>query len=148
MSIFMAIPVLVVILVLGIVIMRRRPRRLRHDRFVDQWQQIQACCRDKKQWPDAVLAADSLLDSALKKRKFSGKSMGERMVSAQRTFSDNDLLWFAHNLSKKIKDNAKVRLKEDDVKDALIGFRQALRDLGALPAEAKQTSGKNTGDSA
>lgn len=109
------------------------PKRLKSRYFVAQWRELQGYCKDKKCWPDAIKQADTLLDRALKKRKFKGKTMGERMVSAQRTFSDNDGAWFAHNLQKKIAADPNFRLKESDVKDALVGFRQALRDIGALP---------------
>lgn len=119
----------------------RVPKRLKRDYFITRWKELQSYCKDKKTWPDALAEADKLLDRALKKRKFKGKSMGERMVAAQRTFTDNDRAWFAHNLAKKVRSNdPKLRLKESDVKDALIGFRQALRDIGALPnAESRDS---------
>ncbi len=59
--------------------------------------------------------------------------MGEMMVSAQKIFTDNDGLWFAHNLYKKVVSGELKNIKEEDIKDALIAYRQALRDLGALP---------------
>lgn len=110
----------------------RLPKRLRRSRFGDRWLQLQEQLRDKGKWRDAVMMADKMLDEALKKRKFKGGSMGERMVSAQRYFTNNDDLWFAHNLCKKLQADNTMKLKEADVKDALIGFRQALRDIGAL----------------
>jgi hypothetical protein len=58
--------------------------------------------------------------------------MGERLVNAQRAFSDNDAVWFGHKLVKKLNEEHDVKLKESDVKKALIGLRQGLRDLGAL----------------
>jgi len=109
------------------------PKRLKSRYFVAQWRELQSFCKEKNTWPDALKKADTLLDRALKKRKFKGKTMGERMVSAQRTFSDNDGAWFAHNLHKKSVADPSFRLKESDVKNALVGFRQALRDIGALP---------------
>ena len=109
------------------------PKRLKSRYFVTEWRQLQSFCKDKGRWPEAIGSADMLLDRALKKRKFKGGSMGERMVSAQRTFSDNDAAWFAHNLHKKVKADPAFKLKESDVKDALVGFRQALKDIGALP---------------
>lgn len=114
-------------------ILLRIPKKLKPEYFVSQWRDLQAFCKDKKTWPDALTQADKLLDRALKKRKFKGKTMGERMVSAQRTFTENDAAWYAHNLYKKTVADPKFRLKESEVKDALMGFRQALRDLGALP---------------
>jgi hypothetical protein len=120
------------------VVALRIPKRLKNDYFVSRWKELQGFCKDKKTWPDALKEADKLLDRALKKRKFKGKTMGERMVSAQRTFSDNDATWFAHNIQKKLAADPSFKLKEADVKDALIGFRQALRDLGALPHESSK----------
>ncbi len=111
----------------------RMPKRLKSEYFVAQWKELQAHCKDKNTWPQALKEADRLLDRALKKRKFKGKTMGERMVSAQRTFTDNDAAWFAHNIHKKLLADPTFKLKESDVKNALVGFRQALRDLGALP---------------
>lgn len=119
----------------------RVPRKLKPDYFASKWQELQSYCRNKETWPEALVEADKLLDNALKKRKLKGGSMGERLVSAQKMFSDNDGVWFAHNLCKKVLEhNPKIQLKESNVKDALVGFRQALRDLGALSdsAQAKQ----------
>jgi hypothetical protein len=58
--------------------------------------------------------------------------MGERLVTAQRDLSNNDTVWFAHKLRNKLVHEQFVGLKEADVKNALVGFRQALKDLGAL----------------
>lgn len=127
----------VVAVFVGLRIRKRRPRRLKVDKYVAKWKELQQHCRKKETWPEAVIAADKLLDSALKRRRFSGKRMGERMVSAQRTFTDNDAVWFAHNLCKKVLADDTFKLKEADVKNALLGFGQALRDLGALPSGRK-----------
>lgn len=124
----------VVAVSLLLIILVKRPKKLKSDRFIASWLQLQGYCKDKASWHLAITDADKLLDAALKKRRIKGKSMGERMVSAQRTFTYNDELWFAHNLAKKLKNNNKAKLKESEVKKALIGFRQGLRDIGALPA--------------
>lgn len=123
----------IVALVCVLLIIIKIPKRLKEEHFGSQWKELQAFCKDKEQWPDALKEADKLLDKALKKRKFKGKTMGERMVSAQRTFTDNDGAWFAHNVYKKVTNDPNFKLREKDVRNALIGFRQALRDLGALP---------------
>jgi hypothetical protein len=120
---------------LGIFIFKRKPRRLKPDYFAAKWKELQQYCRNKETWPQALVMADKLLDEALKKRRYKGKSMGERMVSAQRKISNNDSLWYAHNLCKKAAENADIRLKEADVKQALMGIRQALKDLGAFKEE-------------
>ena len=58
--------------------------------------------------------------------------MGERLVDAQKVFTDNDGVWYAHKLRKKVEAEPDFKLKKTDVKDALIGIRQGLKDLGAL----------------
>lgn len=123
---------LVFLVIFGTFIYRRIPKKLKVEQFIGDWKELQTYCRDKATWPQAIADADKLLDKALKRRKFKGKSMGERMVSAQRSVTDNDRLWFAHNLAKKVISDPKTKLKEADVKTALIGFRQALKDIGAL----------------
>lgn len=132
----------IIALIIGVFIFRRVPKKLKPEYFMSQWKALQSYLKDKAKWRDALLEADKLLDKALKKRKFRGKSMGERMVAAQRVFSDNDGIWFAHNLCKKAIADDELRLKETDVKDALIAFRQALRDVGALPANKEQADYK------
>lgn len=100
--------------------------------FATKWQEAQKLCKSKDTWPLAIINADALLDEALKKSGYRGKTMGERMVAAQRDFSDNDNLWFGHKLRNKLVHETNTPLKERDVKDALVGIRQGLRDLGAL----------------
>src|SRR4051794_32403045 len=74
---------------------RRRPAQLTGPYFQEKWRELQSFCKDKNTWPLAVINADKLLDDALRKRRYKGKSMGERLVSAQREFGDNDGVWFA-----------------------------------------------------
>lgn len=119
-------------LVLGAGFLKRRPQPLNHAYFAEKWQEAQGFCKDKSTWPLAVINADKLVDEALKKRKYKGKTMGERMVAAQRDFTDNDGLWFAHKLRNRLVHEADIKLKEPDVRKALVGLRQALKDMGAL----------------
>jgi hypothetical protein len=111
---------------------KRRPKTLDTAYFTQQWQDAQRLCKDKDTWPLAVINADKLLDEALKKSRYRGKSMGERLVAAQRELSDNDSVWFGHKLRNRLVHESNVKLQERDVRDALFGIRQALRDLGAL----------------
>lgn len=107
-------------------------RKINQDKFKQQWLELQKLCANKDTWALAVINADRLLDEALKKKRLKGKSMGERLVEAQRSLTDNDAVWFAHNLSKKLLEDKAPRLRESDIKKSLVGIRQALRDLGAL----------------
>lgn len=130
--IIIGVVVFVVITSVGVLVFRKRPRKLDVSMFTAEWKALQGLCRDKDAWPIAISEADRMLDKALKRKRFKGKSMGERMVSAQRIMTNNDSMWFAHNLYKKLTADPNMKLKESDVKSALVGFRQALKDVGAL----------------
>ena len=122
----------IAVLGVGFIIVRRLPKKIKRVHFTRKWREIQRMCRDKSNWQDVVLSADDLLDEALKKRKKPGKSMGERLVHTQKEFSNNDAVWQAHKLANKINQEESFTPNEKQVKDSLIAFRQALRDLGAL----------------
>ncbi|MEK7599944.1 MAG: hypothetical protein AAB462_02830 [Patescibacteria group bacterium] len=111
---------------------RRRKRALNVEHFTERWKALQLNCANRKTWPDAIIQADDLLDDALKKLRFKGKTTGERLVAAQRDLTSNDTVWYGHKLRKNIASEDVRKLKKKDVVDALSGFRQALRDLGAL----------------
>jgi hypothetical protein len=128
--------VLVLLLAAAIIMLRRRPRRLKTVRFQEQWRDLQKLCASKDTWPQAIINADKLLDEALKRRRFGGKSMGERLTKAQHVISDNEGVWFGHKLRSKLEADTTAKLKESEVKQALLGIRQALKDLGAFPHDS------------
>lgn len=117
---------------------KRVPRKLNQQKYQSKWQELQKLLKDKEAWPEAIVAADLLLNKALQQRRYKGKKMGERIVAAQRKLSNNDAVWYAHNLARDILEDPDIKLTEKKVKKALVGFRQALRDLGALPSESKK----------
>lgn len=115
-------------------LLRRRPRKLKTKKFTLRWRELQKHCATRKTWPQAIIEADNLLDDVLKKKRYKGKTTGERLVACQHDLSENEAAWFGHKLRKKLSEEAiDVRtLKKKDIVIALAGFRQALRDLGAL----------------
>ncbi len=116
--------------------LKRPRRRIKSKHFVGRWHELQKHCASRKTWPQAIVEADDLLSEALKKAGYKGKNTGERLVAAQHALTDNEMVWLGHKLRKRIsQEDVDVRkLKKKDVIDALAGFRQALRDLGALPS--------------
>ncbi len=117
---------------LGAVLVRRSRRNARTEHFRRRWQQIQQNCVKSELWPMAIIDADKLVDEALKIAGFKGRTMGERLVAAQRSLSDNDSAWFGHKLRNKIVHEEINRLYKRDVQTALKGLRKVLIDLGAL----------------
>ncbi len=113
-------------------IYKKLPKRLKHDKFYENWKNIQKYCAEKESWQKAIVEADDLLEKALKKRKIKGLTMGERLVAAQNIFTNNDGVWFGHKLRTKLDANPHAKITQDDTKKALLGIGQALKDLGAL----------------
>ncbi len=127
-----AVVLLLILIFAASFIIRHRPRKLNQAYYAERWQTLQTLLKDKSTWPLAIIDADKLLDDALKRSKYRGKTMGERLVAAQRDIKNNDDVWFGHKLRNRLVHEDKVKLKERDVKDALFGIRAALKDLGAL----------------
>jgi hypothetical protein len=127
------------IIVFGVVVLfiisrlaRARAPKLNHEYFQYQWAELLARVKTPEGMVLAIVDADKLLDQALKKRHFKGRTMGERLVAAQRFISDNDAVWYAHKLRNRLVHEPNVRLKKKEAQNALAGFRQGLKDLGAL----------------
>lgn len=130
---------LAAIIIFGVIILAllskfapRRQSRLDQAFFQQQWAELLARVKTPEGMVLAIVDADKLLDHALKKHHFKGKTMGERLVSAQRRLSDNDAVWYAHKLRNRLVHEPNVKLKKKEAQAALAGFRQGLKDLGAL----------------
>ena len=113
-------------------LLRRKPKKLNQVYYQERWQTLQKLCKDQATWPLAIIDADKLLDDALRRSKYRGKTMGERLVAAQRDISSNDEVWSGHKLRNRLVHESNVKLTEKTVKEALMGIRSALKDLGAL----------------
>lgn len=128
----LSLVLLAAIVAVAIFLLRRRPRKLNTDYFLRHWKEVQELCGDKTTWKQAIIDADDLLAEALRRKHVRGKSTGERLVKIQRMLTDNDGVWYGHKLRRQLDAEPKKRIKENEVKDALVGIRQALKDIGAL----------------
>lgn len=122
------------LLLVFITITRKGPRLLDIDRYRSQWMTIETSLhRDEVASHSlAVINADKLVDKALQERAFKGQTMGERMKSAQKTWSKANDVWSAHKLRNKIAHDNNVSVSYDQARQALAKFKQALKDLGAI----------------
>ena len=107
-------------------------RQLRPRKFKKKWGRIMARLPKQDQWKEALTEADKLLDAALKKKKYSGKTVGEKLVKAEKIFTDKDEVWFGHKLSRAAQEKPGLKRKKADMKRALLGLQRGLKDLGAL----------------
>lgn len=127
------IALILVITSLATTLFFKLPKKLKHDSFVEKWRALQSRCASKDQWKQAIIEADDLLALALKKKKIKGATTGEKLVAAQKLFTDHDGVWFGHKLRTKIDSSGdEIVLKKEEVKKALMGIGQGLRDIGAL----------------
>ena len=126
------IGVVIIALTLIVFISRKLPKRIKSHLYIKKWRDIQRLCANPDDWSHAIVHADMLLNEVLIKKRYSGKTTGERMVNAGEIFSSNDGIWKAHKLANKIKQSGVANLKDSEVKEALIAFGQSLRDLGAF----------------
>ncbi len=111
---------------------RKIPKRLKTRNYVKKWRDIQKLCSNKEDWAHAIVHADMLLDEVMCRKKINGKTMGERLVNIQDRFSVHESVWNAHKLAGAIRQEGSRQMSEEEVKNTLVAFRQALRDLGAL----------------
>lgn len=111
---------------------KKRPYSINKNYFQQHWLELLGRVKTPEGMILAVIDADKLLDEALRRRHFKGKTTGERLVAAQRLLSDNDAVWFAHKLRNRLVHEPGQKLKKSEAKAALEGIRQSLHDLGAL----------------
>jgi hypothetical protein len=131
---------LIGVVILVCLVYRKKTYVLDKRYFKRRWNRIQKLCADKKTWCKAIICADALLDEALKRKHFKGKSTGERLVSAQRYLSSNDAVWFSHKLKNKIEEQELKKVTKKETIEALTSYRLALKDLGALGEERTDKS--------
>jgi hypothetical protein len=131
---FAGILIVGVLLIVVITITNKRPAQLDVDRYRSRWLAIeQQLKRDEvSSYHLTVLNADKLLDQALKERAIKGETMGERMKTLKDTWSNANAVWSAHKLRNQIAHESEVQVSYDDARRALGGFKQALKDIGAI----------------
>jgi len=122
------------LLIIVITITKKGPKQLDVDKYRMKWLAIeQQLKRDNlSSYHLTVLNADKLLDQALRERGIKGQTMGERMKTLKDTWSNAGAVWGAHKLRNQIAHESDVQVTYDDARRALGGFKQALKDIGAI----------------
>lgn len=104
------------------------------DKFRSEWLKIEGSIvsGNEASYHLAVLNADKLLDRALKERGFKGQTMGDRMKSANSSWSSANNVWTAHKLRNQIAHETSVNIQYDTTMRVLSNFKQALKDMRAI----------------
>lgn len=132
MMLVLGITLAVLVLLVMVLAPKLRSSGLDKKYFERHWKDLQLLLKTKEGQRLSIIEADKLVDEALKQLKFNGKTMGERLVSAQRSLTSPDSIWNAHKLRNRLVHEAGVKLTKTQVIQALRAFQQALKDLGAL----------------
>ncbi len=104
------------------------------ERYRSEWLAIEQSVEKGNQssYQLAILNADKLLDKALRERGFRGETMGERMKSAGNSWKNANHIWTAHKLRNRIAHETSVDVSHELALRALVAFKQALKDMGAI----------------
>lgn len=132
-----AIIALAVVLIAGVLlVLHQRNSKVQIDTayYRSQWHAITTALKPDQpaSFQLAILNADKLLDKALRERSYRGGTMGERMRSAQKTWTNANEVWAAHKVRNKIAHETNVDITYKIARTCLHGFERALKDLGAL----------------
>ena len=85
------------------------------------------------EWKFAVIEADKLLDSVLRKAGFPGDMLGERLMNIQEgQLATLDGLWEAHKIRNRLAHDADYFLRYSEAKRAIGAYEQTLKELGVL----------------
>lgn len=131
---FAAILIVAGLLFAVITMTKKGASQLDVDKYRLKWLRIeQQLKRDEvTTYHITVLEADKLLDMALRERGAKGETMGERMKNMKEVWSNRNAIWMAHKLRNQIAHETDARVGYDDARRALAGFKQGLKDLGAI----------------
>lgn len=119
--------VLVLVLVILLIAHKGKPR-MNKKHFEKHWQSI----TENKNYTEAVIKADTLLEEALKNAGIKGETTGERLNNAAGFLRDVNSAWAAHKLRNKLVHESDANPTAIECQKALRQYKKALKDLGAL----------------
>jgi hypothetical protein len=113
---------------------KRAPKLLDQDKFRSRWLAIETQLKrdDQNSYTVCIFNADKLLDQALRDKGLSGKTMADRMKQCQGKWSNGNGVWAAHKLRNKLAHETDARVDYERAKQALVAFKQGLKDVGAI----------------
>src|SRR3989338_5649507 len=85
------------------------------------------------EWKFAVIEADKLVDDILKSAGYRGETMGERLMSIDKSqLVTLDTLWDAHKIRNRLVHDTNYFLRYAEAKRAVQLYEDTLKELGAL----------------
>ena len=113
---------------------KNSPRTIDQDKYRSRWMSIETKLKrdDQNTHIVCVLDADKLLDQALRDRGLTGKTMAERMKQCQGKWTNGNGVWAAHKLRNRLAHETDVRIDYERARQALVAYKQGLKDMGAI----------------
>ena len=131
---FAAILIVGGLLFVFVSIAKNSPRELDVEKYRSRWLSIETSLSRNNEGSQTlcILNADKLLDQALRDRGIPGKTMAERMKSCQGKWTNGNGLWAAHKVRNRLAHETDATIDYDRAKQALVAYKQGLKDLGAI----------------
>lgn len=133
-ALVVAILVVGILIFVAITLTQNRRQGFNREKYQSAWLAINSSL--KKDSPDsanmAIVKADKLLDQALIELGIPGDSLGERLKKLRGRFSDENSLWAAHKMRNRIAHETNFNADYGKARRALVAYKNALRDLGAI----------------
>lgn len=113
---------------------RNGPRAIDVNKYRSQWLTIETRLsrNDTASYTLCIIDADKLLDKALKDRGLPGVTMAERMKKCQGKWTNGNGIWAAHKLRNRLVHETDVTIDYERARQALVSYKQALKDVGAI----------------
>lgn len=105
------------------------------DIFDARWKEVREHIKSTNtaEWRFAVIEADKILDDLLKKAKYPGDTLGERLMLMQPgDLTTLDNIWSAHKLRNTIAHNPDYQVSYAEAREAIENYEKAIRELGEL----------------
>lgn len=134
--VFLVIAIVAVALLalVAMILSGKRRHEFNKQEYQTRWLKIENGLdrNDRRSYNFTVLEADKLLDKALNEMGIPGKSMGEKLKKIGDKMPEINRIWQAHKLRNQIVHESDFELSYEQARRALVIFKQALRDLGAI----------------
>ena len=112
---------------------RTRLDQLDPKRLAEMWSEIEKTSQHGLMGAKlAVVEADKLLDTVLRKMHIPGETMGERLKVAAYKYPAISHVWPAHKLRNQLVHDATFEITQRQARSALKDFREALRTLNVF----------------
>lgn len=135
----MDIEILIIVIVFAAIVLsaislntKNIPKGIDKKYFQHEWTDITDLFKKDDTRSLSVINADKLLDEALKGLAYKGSTMAERLVSAKDKFRDKNAVWKAHKLRNRLVHDVKIKISDNQAKEALRSYYRAFKDLGVF----------------